>query len=152
MVVGEARVPLRKSQKWKTLGRTVVAKRESFRKFRFRMVHNLRSEYQVAQSHIDSQRNRLALTPTWLQIHSICSSYQCYHTVVRTLAFLYQVNRGFSPFFVSVSSKYAHLLKNSSCESTLVSLPVMALYMSSITWKSVGNRMSKYPWCTFSSN
>ena len=66
-----------------------------------------------------------------------------FYSVVRTLAFLYHPKSGFSPFFVSVSSTYAHLLKNSSCERTRVSLPVMALYIISITWKSVGKRMSK---------
>lgn len=71
-----------------------------------------------------------------------------HYTVVRTLAFLYHDKRGFSPLLVSVSSTYAHFFKNSSCDKTLVSLPVIARYILSITLKSVGNRISKYPWCT----
>ena len=67
------------------------------------------------------------------------------YTVIRTLAFLYQLKSGFSPFFVSVSSTYAHLFKKSSCDMTFVSLPVTARYISSITVKSVGNNISKYP-------
>lgn len=65
------------------------------------------------------------------------------YTVVMTLAFLYQVNSGFSPLFVSVPSTSAHLCKNSSCERTRVSLPVSAWYTFSMTVKSVGKRISK---------
>lgn len=70
------------------------------------------------------------------------------HTVLRTLAFLYHVNNGFSPFRVSVSSTYAQRSMKSSWLVTDVNLPVMARYMSSITLKSVGKKMSKYPWWT----
>lgn len=66
-----------------------------------------------------------------------------HQTVVRTLAFLYQVNRGFSPLLVSVSSMYAQRSMNSSWLRTLVSFPVMARYTSSMTLKSVGKKMSK---------
>jgi hypothetical protein len=65
------------------------------------------------------------------------------HTVLRTLAFLYHVNNGFSPFRVSVSSTYAQRSMKSSWLVTDVSLPVMARYMSSMTLKSVGKKMSK---------
>ena len=54
-------------------------------------------------------------------------------------------DNGFSPDLVSVSSKYAHRLMNSSCFITLVNFPVNALYISFVTSKSVGNRISKYP-------
>lgn len=66
-----------------------------------------------------------------------------HQTVVSTLAFLYQVNRGFSPLLVSVSSMYAQRSMNSSWLRTLVSFPVMARYTSSMTLKSVGKKMSK---------
>jgi len=72
-----------------------------------------------------------------------CTNTWIHHTVVITLAFLYHVNNGFSPLFVSVSSTSAHLCKNSSCDSTLVNLPVRAWYTCSMTWKSVGKRISK---------
>lgn len=46
--------------------------------------------------------------------------------VVMTLAFLYQVNNGFSPLLVSVFSTYAHRRRKSLWEYTPVHLPVMA--------------------------
>mgnify|MGYP007098517878 CR=1 FL=1 len=48
------------------------------------------------------------------------------YTVINMLAFLYQVRSGFSPFFVSVSSIYAHRRMKSSWLITCVSLPVTA--------------------------
>ena len=67
------------------------------------------------------------------------------YTVIITLAFLYQLSSGFSPFFVCVSVTYAHLLIKSSWLESLVSLPVIARYTSSIMLKSVGKNMSKNP-------
>lgn len=65
-----------------------------------------------------------------------------------TEEFLYQLSIGFSPLFVALSSTYAHRFKKSSCSITRVSFPVIARYMSSMTEKFVGKRMSKYPCCT----
>lgn len=67
----------------------------------------------------------------WHRIASFSSIYNEVaffpsYTVIITLAFLYQLNKGFSPFLVCVSSTYAHLLKKSSCFITRVSFPVMA--------------------------
>jgi hypothetical protein len=53
---------------------------------------------------------------TWISIY----------TVINMLAFLYQLNNGFSPFRVSVSSMYAQRLTKSSWLVTWVSLPVTA--------------------------
>jgi hypothetical protein len=60
-----------------------------------------------------------------------------------TLAFLYQLSSGFSPFFVCVSSRSALPDMKSSCEYVRANRPVIAVYMGSITPKSVGKRMSK---------
>lgn len=75
--------------------------------------------------------------------------YYIHYTELITLAFLYQFSIGLSPDIVSVSSKHAQPLKNSSCFITRVSFPVNALYMSSITAKSVGNRISNKPCFTY---
>ena len=59
--------------------------------------------------------------------NKICASRTSQgYTVVKTLAFLYQVRRGFSPLLVAVSSTKAQRLRKSSWESTRVSLPVEA--------------------------
>lgn len=71
------------------------------------------------------------------------------YTVINILAFRYQFRNGFSPFFVSVSSIYAHRCTKSSWLMTCVSLPVVARYTSSMTLKLVGKNMSKYPWWTW---
>jgi hypothetical protein len=63
--------------------------------------------------------------------------------VIITLAFLYQLKSGFSPFFVCVSSISALPAMKSLCEYVRANLPVMAVYMGSTTSKSVGKRMSK---------
>jgi hypothetical protein len=68
---------------------------------------------------------------------------QTFYTELSIDTFLYHPSRGFSPHLVSVSSRYAHRLIKSSCLMTRVSFPVSALYISSITSKSVGKRMSK---------
>lgn len=48
------------------------------------------------------------------------------YTVISILAFLYQVNNGFSPLLVSVSSMYAHRRTKSSWLMTWVNFPVTA--------------------------
>lgn len=65
------------------------------------------------------------------------------YMVIMTLAFLYQVTSGLSPFFVLVSAISALPAMNSSCVYVRANLPVMAEYMGSMTSKSVGKRMSK---------
>jgi hypothetical protein len=62
-----------------------------------------------------------------------------------TLAFLYQLNSGLSPFFVVVSAISALPAMKSSCRYVRAKRPVMAVYIGSMTSKSVGKRMSKYP-------
>jgi hypothetical protein len=65
------------------------------------------------------------------------------YTVIMTLAFLYQLSSGLSPFFVFVSAISALPAIKSSCRYVRAKRPVMAVYMGSITSKSVGKRMSK---------
>lgn len=65
------------------------------------------------------------------------------YIVIMTLAFLYQLTSGLSPFFVLVSAMSALPAIKSSCVYVRANLPVMAEYMGSMTSKSVGNRMSK---------
>lgn len=65
------------------------------------------------------------------------------YMVIMTLAFLYQVTNGLSPFFVLVSAMSALPAMKSSCVYVRANLPVMAVYMGSMTSKSVGKRMSK---------
>lgn len=65
------------------------------------------------------------------------------YIVIMTLAFLYQVTSGLSPFFVLVSAMSALPAMKSSCVYVRANLPVMAVYMGSMTSKSVGKRMSK---------
>lgn len=65
------------------------------------------------------------------------------YRVIITLAFLYQLNSGLSPFFVLVSAISALPAMKSSCKYVRAKRPVMAVYMGSTTWKSVGKRMSK---------
>jgi hypothetical protein len=65
------------------------------------------------------------------------------YNVIMTLAFLYQLSSGFSPFFVCVSSISALLAIKYSCEYVFANLPVMEVYKGSMTSKSVGKRISK---------
>jgi hypothetical protein len=65
------------------------------------------------------------------------------YTVIMTLAFLYQLSSGLSPFFVFVSAIFALPAIKSSCRYVRAKRPVMAVYIGSITSKSVGKRMSK---------
>lgn len=65
------------------------------------------------------------------------------YTVIMTLAFLYQLSSGLSPFLVLVSATSARPAMKSSCRYVRAKRPVMAVYMGSITSKSVGNRISK---------
>jgi hypothetical protein len=67
----------------------------------------------------------------------------CIYTVIMTLAFLYQLNSGLSPFFVLVSAMFALPAMKSSCRYVRAKRPVIAVYMGSMTSKSVGKRMSK---------
>lgn len=69
--------------------------------------------------------------------------YRPIYTVIITLAFLYQLNKGFSPLRVCVSSRSALPDMKSSCEYVRANRPVIAVYIGSITSKSVGKRMSK---------
>jgi hypothetical protein len=66
-----------------------------------------------------------------------------YHTVIITLAFLYQLSSGLSPFFVLVSAMSALPAIKSSCRYVRAKRPVIAVYIGSMTSKSVGKRMSK---------
>ena len=74
---------------------------------------------------------------------SIVHLMRHFYMVIMTLAFLYQVTSGLSPFFVLVSAISALPAMNSSCVYVRANLPVMAEYMGSMTSKSVGKRMSK---------
>ena len=65
------------------------------------------------------------------------------YRVIITLAFLYQPNSGLSPFFVLVSAISALPAIKSSCRYVRAKRPVIAVYIGSITSKSVGKRMSK---------
>ena len=65
------------------------------------------------------------------------------YKVIMTLAFLYQLKSGLSPFFVLVSAISALPAMKSSCRYVRAKRPVIAVYMGSITSKSVGKRMSK---------
>jgi len=60
-----------------------------------------------------------------------------------TLAFLYQLSSGLSPFFVVVSAISARPAMKSSWRYVRAKRPVMAVYMGSMTAKSVGKRISK---------
>jgi hypothetical protein len=73
------------------------------------------------------------------QAPPLSSSY----TVIITLAFLYQLSNGLSPFFVVVSAMSALPAMKSSCRYVRAKRPVIAVYMGSMTSKLVGNRMSK---------
>lgn len=66
-----------------------------------------------------------------------------YYTVIITLAFLYQLSSGLSPFFVLVSAMSALPAMKSSCRYVRAKRPVIAVYIGSMTSKSVGKRMSK---------
>jgi hypothetical protein len=66
-----------------------------------------------------------------------------YYTVIITLAFLYQLSSGLSPFFVLVSAMSALPAIKSSCRYVRAKRPVIAVYIGSMTSKSVGKRMSK---------
>lgn len=56
----------------------------------------------------------------------ICYTVSIHYTVINMLAFLYQVNSGFSPLLVSVSSMYAQRRTKSSWLMTWVNFPVVA--------------------------
>lgn len=55
-------------------------------------------------------QNEIGLEVSWMVFYTTMDDF--YYTVVMTLAFLYQLNIGFSPFLVSVSSVYAQPSKN----------------------------------------
>lgn len=65
------------------------------------------------------------------------------YTVIMTLAFLYQLNSGLSPFLVLVSATSARPAMKSSCRYVRAKRPVIAVYIGSITSKSVGKSISK---------
>jgi hypothetical protein len=65
------------------------------------------------------------------------------YTVIMTLAFLYQLSKGLSPFFVVVSAMSALPAMKSSCRYVRAKRPVIDVYMGSMTSKSVGKRISK---------
>jgi hypothetical protein len=66
-----------------------------------------------------------------------------FYTVIITLAFLYQLSNGLSPFFVVVSAISALPAMKSSCKYVRAKRPVIVVYIGSMTSKSVGKRMSK---------
>lgn len=73
--------------------------------------------------------------------HHVANQYP--YIVIMTLAFLYQLTSGLSPFLALVSAISALPAMKSSCVYVRANLPVMAVYMGSMTSKSVGKRMSK---------